>query len=413
MNVRDSEVMADILQKEGWVRAAPDEVPGVVILNTCHIREKAAEKIYSQLGRLRSLKARGARIGVAGCVAQAEGKEMLRRAPTIDFMLGPQSLHRLPELVAAVARGKRPIALEFAPEAKFRQPPLSPSSFVTIQEGCDKFCTFCVVPYTRGQEFCRSAQDVIRDVRAAVQKGARHITLLGQNVNAWKENSVSFGALLGRLETIKDLKWLSYTSSHPLDMDKTLIAAHGQLKKLLPALHLPVQSGSKKILKAMNRRYTAQQYLDVIKQVRHHRLDIALSGDFIVGFPGETEEDFEDTLTLVRRAQFARGYSFAFSARPGTPAAAMTPVPPAITSLRLKRLQTLLDKQQRTFNEATVGLKLPFLVEREEKDQVTGRTCYLQRAHMDKPPGRSLVGTICQIQITRAYGHSVRGVLGS
>ena len=414
MNVRDSTFMADILLGAGWRHAAPQDVPGVVILNTCHIREKAAEKVYSQLGRLRRLKAQGAHVGVAGCVAQAQGEEMLRRAPVVDFIVGPQALHRLPELIAAAQRGQRRMALEFAPSDKFAKshdPSVSAASFVTIQEGCDKFCTFCVVPYTRGREFSRPTAQITQEVRALAQKGVGLVILLGQNVNAWRDGSWGLGELLGHLATVEGVAWLSYTSSHPLDMDPALIAAHGTLKTLLPSLHLPVQSGSDRILKAMNRRHTAQDYLEIIARVRQARPDIAVSGDFIVGFPGETEADFEATLDLVRQIGYARGYAFGFSPRPGTPAADQKPVPPEITSCRLARLQALLDEQQRAFHEGTVGTCLPFLVEAHKEGQLRGRTRYLQRAHAqgDTHGAASLVGQIVPLRITEAYGHSVRG----
>ena len=409
MNAYDSERMVDVLAPLGYCQSEQLEDADLVILNTCHIREKAAEKIYSELGRLRAIKNERLEgglpmmIGVAGCVAQAEGAEMLRRAPFVDLVFGPQTYHRLPEMVARAQRdigakefpGRGIIDTQFPIEPKFDSLPLAtssgPSAFLTVQEGCDRFCTFCVVPYTRGAEFSRSVADVIAEAIALVDCGARELTLLGQNVNAYHGVSPAGGEwrlaeLIRELAEIPNLERLRYTTSHPRDMTSDLIRAHGEIEILMPYLHLPVQSGSDRVLSAMNRQHTSKNYIDIIEAVRTARPNIALSSDFIVGHPGETEEDFEDTLTLVERVGFAQAYSFKYSPRPGTPASAMEDI---VTedekSSRLARLQEMLNKQQSRFNEEFVGVVLPVLLDRKGRDenQLAGRSPWMQAVHVD------------------------------
>ena len=409
MNAYDSKRMVDVLAPLGYCQSEQLEDADLVILNTCHIREKAAEKIYSELGRLRAIKNERLEsgppmmIGVAGCVAQAEGAEMLRRAPFVDLVFGPQTYHRLPEMVARAQRdmgakqfsGRGIIDTQFPIEPKFDSlPPAAspgPSAFLTVQEGCDRFCTFCVVPYTRGAEFSRSVADVIAEAVALVDSGARELTLLGQNVNAYHGVSPAGGEwrlaeLIRELAEIPNLERLRYTTSHPRDMTSDLIRAHGEIEVLMPYLHLPVQSGSDRVLSAMNRQHTSENYLDIIEAVRAARPNIALSSDFIVGHPGETEEDFEDTLTLVERVGFAQAYSFKYSPRPGTPASAMEDI---VTedekSSRLARLQEVLNKQQSQFNEEFVGVVLPVLLDRKgrNENQLAGRSPWMQAVHVD------------------------------
>ena len=409
MNAYDSKRMVDVLVPLGYCQSEQLEDADLVILNTCHIREKAAEKIYSELGRLRAIKNERLEsgppmmIGVAGCVAQAEGAEMLRRAPFVDLVFGPQTYHRLPEMVARAQRdvgtkqfsGRGIIDTQFPIEPKFDSlPPAAspgPSAFLTVQEGCDRFCTFCVVPYTRGAEFSRSVADVIAEAVALVDSGARELILLGQNVNAYHGVSPAGGEwrlaeLIRELAKIPNLERLRYTTSHPRDMTSDLIRAHGEIEVLMPYLHLPVQSGSDRVLSAMNRQHTSENYLDIIEAVRAARPNIALSSDFIVGHPGETEEDFEDTLTLVERVGFAQAYSFKYSPRPGTPASAMEDI---VTedekSSRLARLQEVLNKQQSQFNEEFVGVVLPVLLDRKgrNENQLAGRSPWMQAVHVD------------------------------
>ena len=409
MNAYDSKRMVDVLAPLGYCQSEQLEDADLVILNTCHIREKAAEKIYSELGRLRAIKNERLEsgppmmIGVAGCVAQAEGAEMLRRAPFVDLVFGPQTYHRLPEMVARAQRdmgakefsGRGIIDTQFPIEPKFDSLPTAtstgPSAFLTVQEGCDRFCTFCVVPYTRGAEFSRSVADVIAEAVALVDSGARELILLGQNVNAYHGVSPAGGEwrlaeLIRELAEIPNLQRLRYTTSHPRDMTSDLIRAHGEIEILMPYLHLPVQSGSDRVLSAMNRQHTSENYLDIIEAVRAARPNIALSSDFIVGHPGETEEDFEDTLTLVERVGFAQAYSFKYSPRPGTPASAMEDI---VTedekSSRLARLQEVLNKQQSQFNEEFVGVVLPVLLDRKGRDenQLAGRSPWMQAVHVD------------------------------
>jgi len=429
MNVYDSDRMMEALAREGYgVTDSPDNAD-LIILNTCHIREKAAEKVYSELGRLKQLKdlrrADGKQmvIAVAGCVAQAEGAEITTRQPAVDLVIGPQSYHRLPSLIGRVSRGEsRIVETEFPEEDKFQALPeravqRNPSAFLTVQEGCDKFCTFCVVPYTRGIEISRSAADVEKEARKLVASGVRELTLLGQNVNAYHGQgpggrSMTLAGLLDRLSAIEGLARLRYTTSHPRDMSEDLIAAHAGNPKVMPFLHLPVQSGSDRILAAMNRRHTAQEYLRLIARIRAARPDIALSSDFIVGFPGETEADFEATLDLVRAVGFAQTFSFKYSARPGTPAAtAEDQVPEAIKTERLARLQDLLESQQAAFNAALVGRVVPVLFERKgrHEGQIVGRSPYQQLVHADA--AADLIGQIRPVAVRSASQLTLSGVI--
>ncbi|HEX2114089.1 MAG TPA: tRNA (N6-isopentenyl adenosine(37)-C2)-methylthiotransferase MiaB [Alphaproteobacteria bacterium] len=396
MNEYDSARMADVLAPLGYRTVDKPEAADLVILNTCHIREKAAEKVYSELGRLRPLKTqRDAMIAVAGCVAQAEGAEMARRAPFVDMVFGPQSYHRLPEMIARAARRAGTVLeTDFPPEPKFDHLPqaASPtglSAFLTIQEGCDKFCTFCVVPYTRGAEYSRPVADIESEAHALVARGAVEITLLGQNVNAYaaefQGERVGLGDLIRRLARIEGLARIRYTTSHPRDVDDALIAAHRDEPKLMPFLHLPVQSGSDRILAAMNRGHTAEDYRRIVARLRAARPDLALSSDFIVGFPGESERDFEATMELVREIGFASAFSFKYSARPGTPAATMEgQIREEVKDARLQRLQALLRMQQDAFNRDCVGRVLPVLLEKPGRHagQLGGRSPYLQAVHV-------------------------------
>jgi tRNA-2-methylthio-N6-dimethylallyladenosine synthase len=408
MNVYDSARMAEVLAPLGYRPVDAPEGADLIILNTCHIREKAAEKVYSDLGRLKPVKAeRGALIAVAGCVAQAEGEEVLRRAPYVDMVFGPQTYHRLPEMVARVTRGAGAVLdTEFPAEPKFDQLPAvdtaSPiSAFLTVQEGCDKFCTFCVVPYTRGPEYSRDVAKIEAEARALVARGAAEITLLGQNVNAYRSAAgLGLGALIRRLARIDGLARIRYTTSHPRDVDDELIAAHRDEPKLMPFLHLPVQSGSDRVLAAMNRGHRVEDYRRVVDRLREARPDLALSSDFIVGFPGETDAEFEATLRLVREVGFASAFSFKFSARPGTPAAAMDDqLPDAVKDERLQRLQRLLQAQQERFNRQTVGRVLPVLFEKPGRHagQLVGRTPYLHSVHASAPA--SWLGTVREVRI--------------
>jgi tRNA-2-methylthio-N6-dimethylallyladenosine synthase len=421
MNVYDSERMADVLSPLGYGLTDTPEGADLVVLNTCHIREKATEKTYSELGRIKELKlAKAAEggsmtIAVAGCVAQAEGEEIMRRQPAVDFVVGPQSYHRLPELIARTHRalGQR-LAADFAAEEKFDALPAARaatgvSAFLTVQEGCDKFCTFCVVPYTRGAEYSRPVEAILAEAQALAANGVREVTLLGQNVNAYAGEG-GLAGLARRLARIGGLARIRYTTSHPRDMDEALIAAHGELDALMPFLHLPVQSGSDRVLKAMNRGHDAEHYLSLVERIRAARPDIALSGDFIVGFPGETDREFEQTLALVAQVRYAQAYSFKYSARPGTPAAALPgQVPEAVKEERLARLQDLLNEHQAAFNAAQTGRTLPVLFERvgRRPGQVVGRSPYLQPVHIEGP--ESLIGTIAPVLITQATRGSLTG----
>ncbi|MGV2101457.1 tRNA (N6-isopentenyl adenosine(37)-C2)-methylthiotransferase MiaB [Rhizobium sp. 21-4511-3d] len=421
MNVYDSTRMSDALARDGYEPTEDMEEADLVLLNTCHIREKAAEKVYSALGRLREMKKKKAAagkemmIGVAGCVAQAEGEEILRRAPAVDVVIGPQTYHRLPEALRKAKEGQRIVDTEYALEDKFEHLPIAETkkirsrgvtSFLTVQEGCDKFCTFCVVPYTRGSEVSRSVAQIVEEAQQLVEGGVREITLLGQNVNAWhgvgpNGEEWSLGDLLYRLADIPGLARLRYTTSHPRDMDDRLIEAHRDIRPLMPYLHLPVQAGSDRILKAMNRRHTAAEYLALIERIRAARPDIALSGDFIVGFPGETEADFEDTLKLVEEVRYAQAFSFKYSTRPGTPGADLKDqVPEEIKAERLERLQALLLKQQQEFAESCVGKTIDLLLEKPGRmeGQLIGRSPWLQSVNVDAKA--SQIGDIIKVRIT-------------
>ncbi len=402
MNVYDSDRMIGILSDEGYITTSDPAEADLVILNTCHIREKAAEKVYSELGRIRSLKQKHngeMLVAVAGCVAQAEGEEIVRRAPAVDLVFGPQSYHRLPELIRRrQTNGQAVVEAEFPAEEKFgamknqvlgRQV----SAFLTVQEGCDKFCTFCVVPYTRGAEYSRPVDQVIAEARAMATAGIREITLLGQNVNAYHGRTAdgetcNLASLIARLSQIDGIERWRYTTSHPREMDAELIEAHAVNPKLMPYLHLPVQAGSNRVLKAMNRGHTAQDYIRTIERVRAARPGIAIAGDFIVGFPGETENDFRDTLELVNTIGYANAYSFKYSARPGTPAASREDqVPDEVKAERLGRLQNLLAEQAKGFLRSLVGQTMPVLLERAGRHggQLTGRSPYLCPVHLEAP----------------------------
>ena len=432
MNVYDSERMAEALTAAGYRAVDTPEQADMVILNTCHIREKAAEKVYSELGRLKPLKTQNSDmiIGVAGCVAQAEGAEIIARAPVVDMVFGPQTFQQLPamlgEIADARAQGNKPklVRTEFPASEKFaalkaapRKPVTrSPSAFVTVQEGCDKFCTFCVVPYTRGEEVSRARADIIAEARALVAQGVCEITLLGQNVNAWAHDGMRLDGLLAQLGEIEGLERLRFTTSHPRDMDAALIAAHGDNEKLMPYLHLPVQSGSDAILKAMNRKHTAADYLALVKKFRAARPDLALSSDFIVGFPGETEEDFAATMALVEEVRYAQAFSFKYSPRPGTPAAdSENQVDEAVKAARLQDLQALLNAQQMAFHQAQIGKTLLVLFDKPSKsgDQMSGRSPYLQPVHV--PLGdldaAALRGRILPVEIEAAHANSLSGIL--
>jgi len=428
MNVYDSERMADVLRPLGYAQTETVEDADFVILNTCHIREKAAEKVYSELGKLRILKEQksGAMtIAVAGCVAQAEGEEIMRRQPAVDLVVGPQAYHQLPELLTrtARARGER-IGAEFAPVDKFDALPKARgvqgvTAFLTVQEGCDKFCTFCVVPYTRGAEWSRPVAAILDEARALADQGVREITLLGQNVNAFDgvddvgdSGRSTLARLVRALADIPGLDRIRYTTSHPNDMSDDLIAAHAEVEALMPYLHLPVQSGSDRILRLMNRKHGRAKYLDLVARLREARPDLALSGDFIVGFPGETEADFEATMELVREVRYASAFSFMYSPRPGTPAATMgAQVPAEVSRERLHRLQALLLDQQIAFNASQAGRVLPVLFEKPGRHdaQAIGRSPYLQSVHVED--SRHLIGQIVEVEITAGQQNSLKGRL--
>ncbi|MDQ0472362.1 tRNA (N6-isopentenyl adenosine(37)-C2)-methylthiotransferase MiaB [Labrys wisconsinensis] len=430
MNVYDSQRMADALAPEGYVETAAVEEADLVILNTCHIREKAAEKIYSELGRVRLARdarraeGRGMTIAVAGCVAQAEGEEILKRAPAVDLVVGPQTYHRLPQLVAAAQASRKVVDTEFPLEDKFGRLPAAPrektrargpAAFLTVQEGCDKFCTFCVVPYTRGAETSRPVEAILAEARRLAEAGVREITLLGQNVNAYHGEgpdgrSWPLGRLLARLAEVEGVERLRYTTSHPRDMDEALIAAHRDLPQLMPYLHLPVQSGSDRILEAMNRRHDAAQYHRLVERVRAARPDIAFSSDFIVGFPGETEADFAATLRLIEDVGYAGAYSFKYSPRPGTPGATLEgQVPEPVMAERLARLQAVTEGQQKAFNRESVGRTMDVLLERRGKKpgQVTGRSPWLQAVQVEAD--EALIGTVVPVTIVATGTWSLYG----
>jgi len=402
MNVYDSERMVEALGGKGYVETQSPDDADMILLNTCHIREKAAEKVYSELGRYKGLKAENPdlKIGVAGCVAQAEGEEIMRRQPMVDLVVGPQSYHRLPAMEDALVQGQKALDTDFPEEDKFeilKKRPKSgrgPTAFLTVQEGCDKFCSFCVVPYTRGAEVSRPADRIIREAQELVEAGVREITLLGQNVNAYNGHDRGLAGLIWELDKIDGLARIRFTTSHPNDMDDALIEAHGTCEKLMPYLHLPVQSGSDRILKAMNRKHTAEEYLRLIERIRAARPDLHLSGDFIVGFPGETDADFEDTLTITREAGYGTAFSFKYSPRPGTPAAEKTAkmVDPDVASERLQRLQDQINAQQRALQDAMVGREVSVLFEKPGRldGQMVGKSEYLHAVHVsgaDVAPG--------------------------
>ncbi|QBQ49418.1 tRNA (N6-isopentenyl adenosine(37)-C2)-methylthiotransferase MiaB [Brevundimonas naejangsanensis] len=430
MNVYDSERMADVLRPLGYAPTDTPEGADFVILNTCHIREKAAEKVYSELGKLRQMKEEkaaagqgGMTIAVAGCVAQAEGEEIMKRQPAVDLVVGPQAYHQLPELLTrtARARGER-IGADFAPNEKFDALPATRgtegvTAFLTVQEGCDKFCTFCVVPYTRGAEWSRPVAAVLDEARALADRGVREVTLLGQNVNAYDGEGpdgkpFTLAKLAYALADIPGIERIRYTTSHPNDMSDDLIAAHGDLDALMPYLHLPVQAGSDRILRLMNRKHGRQKYFDLIDRIRAARPDMALSGDFIVGFPGETDRDFEDTMDLVRRVNYASAFSFMYSPRPGTPAATMAAqVPAAVAKERLHALQALLTEQQVAFNRSLAGRVLPVLFEKKGRHgaQAIGRSPYLQSVHVEDAD--QLIGRIFPVEIVSGQQNSLSGRL--
>jgi tRNA-2-methylthio-N6-dimethylallyladenosine synthase len=421
MNVYDSQRMADALAADGYSASETPQDADLILLNTCHIREKAAEKVYSEVGRLREIKAqrlsagRQTTIAVAGCVAQAEGAEIIRRAPLVDVVIGPQTYHRLPDAVRRALSGEKVVETDYAVEDKFDHLPAPKpaatrsrgvTAFLTVQEGCDKFCTFCVVPYTRGAEVSRAADRIVAEAESLAASGVREVTLLGQNVNAWHGQGPDGSAwglahLLRRIAEIPGIARLRYTTSHPRDMDDSLIEAHRDLEKLMPYLHLPVQSGSDRVLKAMNRRHTAADYLRLVERIRAVRPDIALSGDFIVGFPGETDADFEATLDLVRQVGYAAAYSFKYSPRAGTPGADMpAQVPEPVKDLRLQALQDLLDAQQAAFVGRLKGGSVEILIERAGKEPglVVGRSPWLQPVIVDEKAGG--IGEIVTVRIT-------------
>ncbi|MGI9352821.1 MAG: tRNA (N6-isopentenyl adenosine(37)-C2)-methylthiotransferase MiaB [Rhizobiaceae bacterium] len=428
MNVYDSGRMEDALEQDGYVRTQDMEEADLVLLNTCHIREKAAEKVYSEIGRIRKIKDRRAEtnrpmtIGVTGCVAQAEGAEIIARSPSVGLVAGPQTYHRLADIVRRAEQGERVVETEFEIEEKFANLPKATqkqvqsrgvAAFLTVQEGCDKFCTFCVVPYTRGAEVSRSVEQIREEAESMVQAGVREITLLGQNVNAWHgigedNREWGLGELLRNLASIPKLERLRYTTSHPVDMDESLIMAHRDLDCLMPYLHLPVQAGSDRILKAMNRHHSVNEYLEIIDRMREINPEIAVSGDFIVGFPGETEEDFEETIKLVETVNYSSAFSFKYSSRPGTTGADMpNQVSEAVKSERLQRLQILLNQQQEAFNQRCVGRKVKILLEKRGRKpgQLIGRSPWLQSVIVDDNLGKP--GDLVHVEITGAGPNSL------
>ena len=432
MNVYDSHRMADTLAPEGFVETARPEDADLVILNTCHIREKAVEKVYSEIGRIREMKeaaerdGRSMMIAVAGCVAQAEGKEIIRRAGAVDLVVGSQNYHRLPEMISCAQGGDKVVDTEFPIEDKFealvepRREAIAKrgiSAFVTVQEGCDKFCTFCVVPYTRGVEISRPVEKIVAEVERLADTGVREVTLIGQNVNAYHGldvdgTSASLGKLLRRLSRVPHILRLRYTTSHPRDMDDDLIAAHAELPALMPYVHLPVQSGSDGILQAMNRKHTRRNYLQVIERLRAARNDLALTSDFIVGFPGETEADFRETLSLIDDVGFAGAYSFMYSARPGTPAADMDDqVPQEEKAERLQRLQAVITRHQRAFNAGFAGRDMDILLEKPGRlpGQLVGRSPYLQAVQVMAPA--KLIGSVRNVTVTEVGSNSLFAAL--
>lgn len=422
MNVYDTERMTESLQAEGYISTDSAEEADMILLNTCHIREKAAEKVYSELGRFKHLKSENPnlKIGVVGCVAQAEGEEIIRRQPLVDLVVGPQSYHKLPLLERQINNGQKKVEIDFPTEDKFdflaKRTDIrrAPAAFLTIQEGCDKFCAFCVVPYTRGAEVSRPVEKVVSEVYSLVDRGVKEITLLGQNVNAYHgtysgNSQFTLAQLIWKLEKISGLERIRYTTSHPNDMTDDLIDAHANCQKLMPYLHLPVQSGSNKILKKMNRSHTAEAYVDLISRVRKARPDILISGDFIVGFPEETDDDFADTMELIRTVKYGQSYSFKYSVRPGTPAAERMQVPEGKKNIRLQELQKLLSEQQKTVQEDMVGRTVSVLFEKTGRQigQVVGKSDYLHAVHV--PGEENKVGLLENVLITGSNTNSLEG----
>jgi tRNA-2-methylthio-N6-dimethylallyladenosine synthase len=419
MNVYDSERMAEALGGKGYVETKTPEDADMILLNTCHIREKAAEKVYSELGRMKPLKDvnPNLKIGIAGCVAQAEGEEIMRRAPVVDLVVGPQSYHRLPAMDDAVQAGAKALDTDFPDDDKFEtlkarsKAKRGPTAFLTVQEGCDKFCAFCVVPYTRGSEVSRPSDRIIREAQELVESGVREITLLGQNVNAYHGHDGGLAGLIWELDKVDGLERIRFTTSHPNDMDDALIDAHGTCDKLMPYLHLPVQSGSNRILKAMNRKHTAEGYLRLIERIRAARPDLLLSGDFIVGFPGETDQDFEDTMQLVRDVHYGQAYSFKYSTRPGTPAAEKPQLPEDVMNERLQRLQGLLRDQQIETQRSMIGREVNVLFEKagREAGQMIGKSEYLHAVFAEAP--LDVIRTVRKVKIVDDATNSLKGEL--
>ena len=421
MNVYDSERMSEALGGQGYVETQSPDDADMILLNTCHIREKAAEKVYSELGRFKGLKAENPdlKIGVAGCVAQAEGEEIMRRQPLVDLVVGPQSYHRLPELEAKARAGEKALDTDFPEEDKFEKlknrpkAKRGPTAFLTVQEGCDKFCAFCVVPYTRGAEVSRPADRILSEARDLVERGVREITLLGQNVNAYHgagpSGDMTLAGLIWELNKVDGLERIRFTTSHPNDMSDDLIEAHGTCDKLMPYLHLPVQSGSDKILKRMNRSHTAESYLRLIERIRAARPDILMSGDFIVGFPEETEEDFQATLDLVEEVRYGYAYSFKYSTRPGTPAAERTQVAADAADDRLQRLQAMITRHQREIQDSMVGRTVNVLFEKPGRlpGQMVGKSEYLHAVHVSG--GDLTSGDLQAVRITASGANSLAG----
>ncbi|SMX44316.1 tRNA (N6-isopentenyl adenosine(37)-C2)-methylthiotransferase MiaB [Octadecabacter ascidiaceicola] len=417
MNVYDSERMAESLGGKGYVTTDKPDDADMILLNTCHIREKAAEKIYSELGRLKGFKTANPdlKIGVAGCVAQAEGAEIMKRQPMVDLVVGPQSYHRLPQMEDALARGETALDTDFPEDDKFEtlksrpKAKRGPTAFLTVQEGCDKFCAFCVVPYTRGAEVSRPSDRIIREAQELVEAGVREITLLGQNVNAYHGHDGGLAGLIWELDKVDGLERIRFTTSHPNDMDDALIEAHGTCDKLMPYLHLPVQSGSDKVLKAMNRKHTREQYFKLIERIRDARPDLLLSGDFIVGFPGETEADFEDTMDLVRTVGYGQAYSFKYSTRPGTPAAERAQVEEDVKLERLHRLQALLSEQQYDIQKSMIGRTVKVLFEKHgrETGQMIGKSEYLHAVFAETSDVS--IGDIRDVRIVKSERNSLGG----
>jgi tRNA-2-methylthio-N6-dimethylallyladenosine synthase len=415
MNVYDSERMVETLEGQGYIQTDKAENADMILLNTCHIREKAADKIYSELGKFKGIKSANPnlKIGVAGCVAQAEGAEIIRRQPMVDLVVGPQSYHKLPQMEARIQTGARALDTDFPEEDKFNhlaarsKAKRGPTAFLTVQEGCDKFCAFCVVPYTRGSEVSRPADLVFSEACDLVDRGVREITLLGQNVNAYNGHRNGLSGLIWQLSEIEDLERIRFTTSHPNDMDAALIDAHGKCTKLMPYLHLPVQSGSNRILKLMNRKHTREGYFSVVDSIRDARPDLLLSSDFIVGFPGETDEDFSDTLDLVRQVGYGQAYSFKYSSRPGTPAAEKVGIDPILANERLQELQTLLTSQQHAVQASMVGREVSVLFEKKGRSdgQLIGKSEYMHAVHAVAP--EHMLGQIIPVRITKNMTNSL------